>query len=126
MIKRRKTITVKVDHLKIGSRFPIVVQSMTKVPTIDVRRCVRQINQLIRAGCALVRLAVPTREDTKAFGEIVQKVSVPLIADIHFSANRAIEAIEAGAAKVRLNPGNIKNRNDINRVIDAAKLHKYS
>jgi (E)-4-hydroxy-3-methylbut-2-enyl-diphosphate synthase len=126
MIKRRKTITVKVDHLKIGSRFPIVVQSMTKVPTIDVRRCVRQINQLIRAGCALVRLAVPTREDTKAFGEIVQKVSVPLIADIHFSANRAIEAIEAGAAKVRLNPGNIKNRNDINRVIDAAKLHKIA
>jgi len=97
---------------------------MTKVPTTDVARCVRQIDQLVRAGCALVRVAVPRRADTAAFAEIVKRVDVPLIADVHFSPERAIEAIEAGAAKIRLNPGNIKNREDIHRVIDAAKSHK--
>jgi (E)-4-hydroxy-3-methylbut-2-enyl-diphosphate synthase len=97
---------------------------MTKVPTVDVARCVKQIRQLGRAGCQLVRIAVPRRADTAAFAEIVQRVSVPLIADVHFSPNRAIEAIEAGAAKVRLNPGNIKARKDILRVIDAAMMHK--
>ncbi|MFA5240341.1 MAG: flavodoxin-dependent (E)-4-hydroxy-3-methylbut-2-enyl-diphosphate synthase, partial [Phycisphaerae bacterium] len=78
----------------------------------------------VGAGCRLVRIAVPTRADTAAFAKIVQKVSVPLIADIHFSAERAIEAIEAGAAKIRLNPGNIKDRANILRIIDAAKMHK--
>jgi len=97
---------------------------MTKVPTTDIDRCVRQIGQLTRAGCALVRVAVPRRADTAAFAEIVKRVDVPLIADVHFSPQRAIEAIEAGAAKIRLNPGNIKDREDIHRVIDAAKSHK--
>jgi len=124
MIKRRKTRTVKAGPVKIGSSAPIVIQSMAKVPTTDIPRCVKQINQLARAGCRLVRIAVPTRADSAAFAKIVQKVSVPLIADIHFSAERAIEAIEAGAAKIRLNPGNIKKRKDIHRIIDAAKMHK--
>ena len=124
MIKRRKTKTVKIGTIKIGSRAPIVIQSMTKVPTVDVTRCVKQIKQLVNAGCKLVRVAVPKRADTTAFAQIVQKVDVPLIADVHFSANRAVEAIEAGAAKIRLNPGNIKNRKDIIRIIDAAKTHK--
>ena len=122
-MKRRKTRIIKVGSVKIGSSVPIVLQSMTKVPTVDVGRCVRQINQLVRAGCQLVRIAVPRRADTAAFAKIVQKVDVPLIADVHFSAERAIEAIEAGASKVRLNPGNIKNRKDILRIIDAAKMH---
>ena len=126
MIKRRKTKTVKVGSIKIGSRGPVVIQSMTKVPTVDVARCVKQIKQLANAGCMLVRLAVPRRADTAAFAQIVQKVDVPLIADVHFSANRAVEAIEAGAAKVRLNPGNIKKRKDILRIIDAAKTHKIA
>ena len=124
MIKRRKTRTVRVAEVAIGAGNPIVIQSMTKVATVDVGRCVRQINRLVEAGCRLVRVAVPTRADTAAFAKIVQKVNVPLVADIHFSAARAIEAIEAGAAKVRLNPGNIKNRKDILRIIDAAKMHK--
>jgi (E)-4-hydroxy-3-methylbut-2-enyl-diphosphate synthase len=124
MIKRRKTKTIRVGQVLIGSSAPIVIQSMTKVPTVDIARCIRQINQLVRTGCRLVRIAVPTRADTAAFAKIVQKVSVPLIADIHFSAERAIEAIEAGAAKIRLNPGNIKNRESIHRIIDAAKMHK--
>ena len=124
MVKRRKTKKVRVAQVIIGSSAPVVIQSMTKVPTIDIGRCVRQINQLVKAGCRLVRIAVPTRADTAAFAKIVRKVNVPLIADVHFSPGRAIEAIEAGAAKVRLNPGNIKNRESILRIIDSAKMHK--
>jgi (E)-4-hydroxy-3-methylbut-2-enyl-diphosphate synthase len=124
MIKRRKTKTVNVASVKIGSSAPVVIQSMTKVPTVDIASCLTQISQLVRAGCRLVRIAVPTRADTAAFAKIVQKASVPLIADVHFSPDRVIEAIEAGAAKVRLNPGNIRNRKDILRIIDAAKMHK--
>ncbi len=112
--------------VKIGSSRGIVVQSMTKVDTVDIARCVRQIKQLFDSGSELVRVAVPTRADTAAFAKIVQKVDVPLIADIHFSPARAIEAIEAGAAKIRLNPGNIKKRADILRIIDAAKMHKVA
>jgi (E)-4-hydroxy-3-methylbut-2-enyl-diphosphate synthase len=123
-MQRRRTITVKAGDVKIGSRWPVVIQSMTKVATTDISRCVRQINKLIDAGCELVRIAVPRQADTAAFGRIVQKVDVPLIADVHFNANRAVEAIEAGAAKIRLNPGNIKKRSDILRIIDAAKAHK--
>ena len=126
MSKRRKTTTVKVGDVAIGSRHPVVIQSMTKVPTTRIASCVRQINQLTQAGCRLVRVAVPTRADTLALGKLVEKVTVPLIADVHFSPQRAIEAIEAGAAKIRLNPGNIKNRKDILRIIDAAKTHKIA
>jgi len=136
MIKRRKTKTVKVActrvtagasvSVKIGSSAPVVIQSMTKVPTVDIARCVGQVNQLVQAGCRLVRIAVPRRADTAAFAKIVQKVNVPLIADVHFSPERAIEAIEAGAAKIRLNPGNIKRRKDILRIIDAAKMHRVA
>jgi len=126
MIRRRKTKTVKVKAVQIGSSAPVVIQSMTKVPTVDIARCVRQVNQLVQAGCRLVRIAVPRRADTAAFAKIVQKVNVPLIADVHFSPSRAIEAIEAGAAKIRLNPGNIKKREDILRIIDAAKMHKVA
>jgi len=126
VIKRRKTKTVKVGAVKIGSSAPVVIQSMTKVPTVNIARCLRQVNQLVKAGCRLVRIAVPRRADTAAFAKIVQKVDVPLIADVHFSPNRAIEAIEAGAAKIRLNPGNIKNRKDILRIIDAAKMHRVA
>lgn len=126
MLKRRKTTTVNVGGVEIGSMQPIVIQSMTKVLTTDVDGCVRQINQLAAAGCKLVRVAVPTRADTEAFAKIVEKVTIPLIADVHFSPQRAIEAIEAGAAKIRLNPGNIKSRDDILRIIDAAKMHKVA
>jgi len=124
MVTRRKTITVKVGCVKIGSSAPVVIQSMTKVATTDIGLCVRQINRLVVAGCELVRIAVPTRADTAAFAKIVSKVRIPLIADVHFNATRAVEAIEGGAAKVRLNPGNIKERRDIHRVIDSAKMHK--
>jgi (E)-4-hydroxy-3-methylbut-2-enyl-diphosphate synthase len=112
--------------VKLGSSGPVLVQSMTKVPTTDVTRCVRQIRRLVNAGCALVRVAVPRRADTEAFAKIVEKVDVPLIADVHFSPARAIEAIEGGAAKIRLNPGNIKKRADVLRIVDAARQHKVA
>jgi (E)-4-hydroxy-3-methylbut-2-enyl-diphosphate synthase len=126
VIKRRKTTTVTAGPVKIGSKYPLVIQSMVKLPTMDLPGCVRQINVLAAAGAKLVRLAVPTAKDSLAFAKIVQKVKIPLIADIHFSADRAIEAIEAGAAKIRLNPGNIKSKDDINRIIDCAKAHRIA
>ena len=115
-----------VGAIKLGAGNPIVVQSMTKVPTTDIDRCVQQIDDLVRAGCALVRIAVPRPADTAAFAQIVRRVSVPLVADIHFSPARAIEAMEGGAAKIRLNPGNLKSREDIHRIIDAAKRHQIA
>lgn len=126
MIKRRKTKTVTIGSTKLGYRYPVVVQTMTKVFTTDVNACVRQIKKLETAGCGMVRIAVPTKADTQAFAKIVSKVDMPIVADVHFSANRAIEAIEAGAAKIRLNPGNVKDKKDIRRIIDCAKSHKIA
>ncbi len=126
MMKRRKTKTVTVGSLKLGTKYPIVVQTMTKVFTTDVNACLRQIRQLEAAGCGLVRIAVPTKADTEAFAKIVAKVNMPVVADVHFSAARAIEAIEAGAVKIRLNPGNVKDPKDIRRIIDCAKAHKIA
>lgn len=126
MISRRKTKIVSVGPIKIGKNHKIAIQSMTKVDTTDTAGCIRQVKKLTNAGCDLIRIAVPTKADTAAFAKIVQKVNVPLIADIHFSPNRAIEAIEAGAAKIRLNPGNIKKRSDILRIIDCAKSHRIA
>lgn len=123
MIKRRKTKVVKASTVKFGGSNPIAVQSMTKVATTNVAACLRQIHKLADAGCTIIRLAAPTGADTAAIAKIVAKSPIPIIADIHFSATRAIEAIEAGACKIRLNPGNIKNPKDIIRIIDAAKAN---
>jgi (E)-4-hydroxy-3-methylbut-2-enyl-diphosphate synthase len=123
MILRRKTRVVEVGSVRLGGGNAVAVQSMTKVDTADRGACVRQIRRLKEAGCDLVRVAVPTRGDTKALGEIVERAGIPVIADVHFSPERAIEAIEAGAAKIRVNPGNIKKRGDVLRVIDCAKAH---
>lgn len=126
MIKKRQTRCVRVGSVRIGGKNPIVLQSMTKTDTTDIDGCLKQIRRLAAAGAGLVRIAVPTRADTEAFGKIAAKSSVPLVADIHFSPARAIEAIEAGAAKIRLNPGNIKNKQDIKRIIDCAKQHRIA
>jgi (E)-4-hydroxy-3-methylbut-2-enyl-diphosphate synthase len=123
MIKRRKAKVVKASTVKFGGNNPILVQSMTKVATTDVARCLRQIDKLAEAGCPIIRLAAPTSADTAALAKIVDKSPIPIIADIHFSPTRAIEAIEAGVCKIRLNPGNIKDRKDILKIVDAAKAH---
>jgi (E)-4-hydroxy-3-methylbut-2-enyl-diphosphate synthase len=124
MIQRRCKRKTVVGSVVLGQGEQICIQSMTKVFTTDVDAAVEQINKLVDAGCGLVRLAVPTKADTAAFGQIVDKVHIPLVADVHFSADRAVEAIEAGAAKIRLNPGNVSKTSDIERVIDAARQHK--
>jgi (E)-4-hydroxy-3-methylbut-2-enyl-diphosphate synthase len=126
MLKRRKTKTASVGPVKLGHQHPIAVQTMTKVFTTNVAACLRQIGQLEKCGCDLVRIAVPTQADTEALAKIIAKSPIPVIADIHFSAARAIEAIEAGAVKIRLNPGNVKDKNDIRRIIDCAKQHKIA
>jgi (E)-4-hydroxy-3-methylbut-2-enyl-diphosphate synthase len=123
MKDKKKTRCIQISSVKIGGKNPIILQSMTKADTTDIQRCLNQIRKLVAAGAGLVRIAVPTRADTEAFGKIAEKSPVPLIADIHFSPERAIEAMEAGAAKIRLNPGNIKNKKDVKRIIDCAKQH---
>jgi (E)-4-hydroxy-3-methylbut-2-enyl-diphosphate synthase len=123
MITRKNTRSIQIGSMRIGGKNPIILQSMTKTDTTDIKNCLKQIHQLVSAGAGLVRVAVPTGADTKAFARLAAKSPVPLVADIHFSPERAIEAIEAGAAKIRLNPGNVKNKQDIKRILDCAKQH---
>ncbi len=122
MTDRRPTREVKIGDVTIGGSAPIVVQSMANVPTYDIDRCVDQINRMAQAGCELVRVAVPTKKDTAVLPEILSQVSVPLIADVHFHYRRAMEAIEAGIHKIRLNPGNISDRKQVEEVIVACKV----
>jgi len=126
LIKRVKTKTVSVGPVKIGSAHPITIQSMTKVSTSDADAVIAQIKTLAAAGCQIVRCAVPTAADTAALKKIVSASPIPVVADIHFSADRALEAIEAGVAKIRLNPGNIKTKSEIISIIDAAKANKVA
>ena len=123
MIKRRKTSTVTVGNVKIGHKHKIPIQSMTKVDTTNISACIRQIKKLEEVGCDIIRIAVPTKPAAEAFAKIVDQTNIPVVADIHFSHERAIDAIEAGAAKIRINPGNITERKNIIKVIDAAKMH---
>ncbi len=126
MIQRRKTrqITIGDDQhgcVKIGGDAPVSVQTMTAGYTYDVDRCVAEIHKLAAAGADLVRVAVPERKDTQALHHIIPQVSVPIVADVHFHYERALEAIEAGVHKIRLNPGNISDRQQVLKVIDACK-----
>lgn len=126
MSLRRKTRKVIVgDKLHglvgIGGDAPVALQTMTSTYTYDIDAAVKQINALHRAGADLVRVAVPDKRDTAALKEILNQVRVPLIADVHFHFERALEAIEAGIHKIRLNPGNIKDRPKVEKVIAACK-----
>ncbi|MFG0256622.1 MAG: flavodoxin-dependent (E)-4-hydroxy-3-methylbut-2-enyl-diphosphate synthase [Phycisphaerales bacterium JB043] len=126
MRTRRQTrqITMGDDRtgiVRIGGDAPVSVQSMTSVYTHDVDVCVTQINQLAAAGADVVRVAVPQRKDTEVLGEILAQTRVPIVADVHFHYQRALEAIEAGVHKIRLNPGNISDRAQVEEVIDACK-----
>jgi len=118
---RKMTRQVKVGDVPIGGGAPVVLQSMTNTHTHDVDATVAQIERLTGAGCDLVRLAVPDKKDTAALPEILKQVSVPIIADVHFHYRRALEAIEAGVHKIRLNPGNIKDRKQVDAVIRACR-----
>ncbi len=105
--KRRRTRSVKVGALTLGGGAPVRVQSMTKVPVEDLTATIRQLRQMRRAGGEIARIAVPDRESVTAFARVREKEEMPLVADIHFDYRLALMAIEAGADKVRINPGNI-------------------
>ncbi|MFW6033409.1 MAG: flavodoxin-dependent (E)-4-hydroxy-3-methylbut-2-enyl-diphosphate synthase, partial [Phycisphaeraceae bacterium] len=126
MIERRPTrqVTLGDDqhgYVKIGGDAPVSVQTMTAGYTHEIDKCVTEINKLAAAGADFVRVAVPTRKDTDALKAIIPQVSVPIVADVHFHFQRALEAIEAGVHKIRLNPGNIQDRSQVEQVIDACK-----
>lgn len=119
-------MTNKVDcgGVIIGGCAKISIQSMTNVDTKDVKACLEQIDRLAEAGCQIVRLAVPDMDSAMAFGKIKKHSKVPLVADIHFDYRLAIAAIENGADKVRINPGNIGNPENVRAVVQAAKMRK--
>jgi (E)-4-hydroxy-3-methylbut-2-enyl-diphosphate synthase len=118
---RRTTKTVYVGGVPVGGGSPVVVESMTKTDTRDVRATVRQIKSLEKVGCDMVRVAVPDYEAAEALATIKQKTKMPIIADIHFNYKLALMALEADIDCVRINPGNIGGRENIIRTADAAK-----
>jgi (E)-4-hydroxy-3-methylbut-2-enyl-diphosphate synthase len=121
MKKRRYSIPVRVGDVVVGGAAPIAVQTMTKTDTRDVKATLEQIARLKDAGCEIVRPAVPDHEAAEALKEIVKRSPLPVIADIHYDHTLALAAIEAGVACLRLNPGNIVDRDKVIRVVNAAK-----
>ncbi len=118
---REHTKTLKIGDRVIGGGNPILIQSMTNTRTEDVKETIEQIHRLEAAGCDIIRSTVPTLEAAEAFREIKKEISIPLVADIHFDYKMAIAAIENGADKIRINPGNIGGREKLREVVAAAK-----
>ena len=124
MYKRSDTRVINVKNIAIGGGNPISVQSMTNTDTRNIKATIEQINSLVNAGCEIIRLAVPNSESAKAFSEIRKEVDTPLVADIHFKPDLAIKAIDAGADKIRINPGNIGAPSQIQNIVKAASERK--
>ena len=125
-IHRKKTKVINVGNIKVGGDNPITVQSMTNTLTTDVKETIKQINDIHEEGADLVRVSCPDQSSTKALKEIVKNVDIPIIADIHFHYKRAIEAAESGAKCLRINPGNIGDKNKVFEVLNAAKNNDCS
>ena len=123
-ILRRKAKIIKVGNIYIGGINPIAIQSMLKHKTAEVDESIRQIKQLELSGCEIVRVAIKDIADAKAIKKIKQKINIPIVADIHFNWRLAIEAIDNGADKIRLNPGNIYKRQEIKEIVGALKFNK--
>jgi len=121
---RRKTREVQVGNVGIGGSNPIRVQSMASTKTTDVDATLKQIERLIKEDCEIVRIAIPDLKSLEAFKEIRKQVKIPLVADIHFNHKLAIMAIEAGADKIRINPGNIRDPKKIREIVSALKANK--
>ena len=121
MIKRRVTKALRVGDMQVGGDAPVSVQSMTKTDTRDVAATVRQIRELEDAGCEIIRSAVPDMEAAEALGEIRRQINIPLVADIHFHYQLALKALESGVDCLRLNPGNIRDREKVELVAREAK-----
>lgn len=123
MAYRDHTRVVRIGDRLIGGGNPILIQSMTNTPTEDVEATVAQILRLEKAGCDIIRCTVPNEEAAKAIGQIRRRIHIPLVADIHFDYRMAIAAIENGADKVRINPGNIGGEEKLDAVVRCAKEH---
>lgn len=126
MTPRRKTRQIvlgdsRTGLVRIGGDAPVTVQTMTSGYTHEIDKCVAEIHKMTAAGADIVRVAVPEKKDTAALGEILNQTTVPIVADVHFHFKRALEAVEAGVHKIRLNPGNITDRAQVEEVIDACK-----
>ena len=126
VINRKITKEIKVGNVKVGGNAPISVQSMTNTLTTDIKGTINQIHSLEDAGADIVRVSCPDEESTKALRKIIKEVTVPIVADIHFHYKRAIEAAEMGASCLRINPGNIGDKQRILEVIKAAKTNNCS
>lgn len=118
---RNQTKEIQIGNVKIGGDNPVAIQSMTNTKTEDVSATVEQILRLEAAGCEIIRCAVPTMDAAAALGEIKKRIHIPLVADIHFDYRLAIAAIENGADKIRINPGNIGSPEKVQAVVDKAK-----
>lgn len=125
-MKRHTTRKVKVGDIYIGGNAPVSVQSMTKTDTRDVKSTVAQIKKLQKEGCEIIRCAVPDMEAAGKLGQIKRKIEIPLVADIHFDWRLAIEAINQGVDKIRINPGNIEKQEHVKNIIQAAKKAKIA
>lgn len=123
LTSRNNTKKIKIGKIEIGGDNPIAVQSMTKTDTSDIDATVKQVHELEKAGCQIVRCAVPDEESAKALKEIKKQINIPLVADIHFNHNYALMAAEAGVDKLRINPGNIGDHDKVKAIVDAAKAH---
>ena len=118
---REHTKVIKIGNKKIGGGNPVLIQSMTNTRTDDVEATVKQILELEAAGCEIIRCAVPDMAAAEALSEIKKQIHIPLVADIHFDYRLAIAAMENGADKIRINPGNIGSRERIKAVVDVAR-----
>ena len=125
-VLRRPSRKIRVGKVEIGGDAPIAVQSMTNTPTEDAAATIAQIRALEEAGADIVRVSCPTEESTAAFRQIVREANVPLVADIHFHYKRALEAADAGAACLRINPGNIGSKARVQEVVNAARANGCS
>jgi (E)-4-hydroxy-3-methylbut-2-enyl-diphosphate synthase len=121
MTYRENTKVIRIGDRVIGGGNPILIQSMTNTPTEDVQATVAQIGRLEEAGCEIIRCTVPTPEAAAAIGEIKKQIHIPLVADIHFDYKMAIAAMENGADKIRINPGNIGGKDRISEVVRCAR-----
>ena len=121
MIKRRVSQKITVGNVQVGGDAPISVQTMTKTDTRDVKATVKQIHELTELGCDIVRPAVPDKQAAVALGLIKKQIKIPLIADIHFHHELALESIKQGVDGLRLNPGNIRDPEKVTAIVKAAK-----
>ena len=124
MYTREKTKQIQIGNVRIGGGLPILIQSMTNTKTEDVKATVYQIRELEEAGCDIIRCAVPTMQAAEALREIKREIHIPLVADIHFDYRLAIAAMEHGADKIRINPGNIGSDERLLKVVEKAKEYQ--